>query len=252
MANVLTALFSPKGLEDPFKFLPLSHVTEYEKGDVIYTTDRPPESLYLVLAGKVKVSWRSYDGWQTIVDIYKSEEFFGQSALVGLSPRGEAAEAMEKTKLMAWSVAQVEAAITKHSQLGVALLQIMVQRTVDLTVRLNSFCSDSIPTRLAQALLGFSERFGAGREDGGIRMMPLTHQLIAEYVGTSREMVSQHMNRFRRQGYIRYSRWKIIVYRDPLREFIGRRSGLSRALPRRAQPPPESEQFGTEFRFMAR
>ncbi len=31
-------------------------------------------------------------------------------------------------------------------------------------------------------------------------MMPLTHELLSQYVGTSREIVTHYMNQFRRQG----------------------------------------------------
>ena len=51
-------------------------------------------------------------------------------------------------------------------------------------------------------------------------MLPLTHELLSQYVGTSREVVTQYMNQFRRQGYLRYSRKSIILYRAPFREFL--------------------------------
>lgn len=49
---------------------------------------------------------------------------------------------------------------------------------------------------------------------------PLTHQLIAEYVGTSREIVTFQMNHLRQLGYIRYSRKGIEVYLQALKEHL--------------------------------
>ena len=37
-------------------------------------------------------------------------------------------------------------------------------------------------------------------------MMPLTHELLARHVGTSREIVTQHMSQLRRRGLLDYSR----------------------------------------------
>jgi CRP-like cAMP-binding protein len=36
--------------------------------------------------------------------------------------------------------------------------------------------------------------------------MPITHELLAKYVGTSREIVTQHMSQLRRKGLLDYSR----------------------------------------------
>jgi CRP-like cAMP-binding protein len=43
-------------------------------------------------------------------------------------------------------------------------------------------------------------------------MMAMSHEFLSQYVGTSREMVTQYMLDFRRQGYILYSRKEIVLY----------------------------------------
>ncbi|PWT99683.1 MAG: hypothetical protein C5B51_26755, partial [Terriglobia bacterium] len=49
---------------------------------------------------------------------------------------------------------------------------------------------------------------------------PLTHQLLSEYVGTSREIVTFQMNYLRQKGLLRYSRKGIQVYVEALREYL--------------------------------
>ena len=39
-------------------------------------------------------------------------------------------------------------------------------------------------------------------------------------VGTSREIATHYMNQFRRQGYLKYSRNEIILYRDAFRDWL--------------------------------
>ena len=48
----------------------------------------------------------------------------------------------------------------KRPRLAVALLQILVQRTIDFTHRIESFSVDNIARRLARSLIRFSERLG--------------------------------------------------------------------------------------------
>jgi len=48
--------------------------------------------------------------------------------------------------------------------------------------------------------------------------------LLGQYVGTSREIVTHYMNMFRRQGYVRYSRKGIVLFRDAFNEWLCRTS----------------------------
>jgi CRP/FNR family cyclic AMP-dependent transcriptional regulator len=211
---------TPKPLEDPLAHLPCSTIVEYRKGQIIYSQDQPSTTLYLVIDGKVKVSRVADDGHQVVVDIYQSDEFFGESAFLNLPHRCEQATALENTKLMTWTTAEIEDIATKRPRLAVALLQILVQRTVDFTHRIESFSLDNIARRLARSLIRFSDRLGVEEQDGSVRMAPFTHELLSQYVGTSREIVTHYMNQFRRQGYLRYSRKGIILYRDAFKDWL--------------------------------
>jgi CRP-like cAMP-binding protein len=78
------------------------------------------------------------------------------------------------------------------------------------------------PERVALALVQLSEQLGTKEDDGSMRMAGLTHHTLAEYVGTSREIVTYQLNRLRRLGLLKYSRKHIDVYtREILQSFSG-------------------------------
>jgi len=139
MASSPTAYAPHKSLEDPLAHLPCSTIVEYRKGQTIYNQDQPSTNLYLVIDGKVKVVRLADDGHQVVVDIYQPDEFFGESAFLSLPHRSEQATALEDAKLMAWGTQEIEEIIMKRPRLAVALLQIQVQRTLDMTQRIESF-----------------------------------------------------------------------------------------------------------------
>jgi CRP/FNR family transcriptional regulator, cyclic AMP receptor protein len=86
-----------------------------------------------------------------------------------------------------------------------------------------SFSVDTIERRLAGSLIRFSERLGILEDGGFVRIMPFTHELLSRYVGTSREIITQYMNRFRKQGYLTYSRRRgILLHRDFLQTVLKR------------------------------
>ena len=220
MATSTTVLAPQKALEDPLAHLPCSSIVEFKKGQTVYNQDQPSSNIYLIIEGKIKVCRMADDGHQVVVDIYQPDEFFGESALLNLPHRCEQATAMENTKIMAWTTAEIEDIIVKRPRLAVALLQILVQRTIDFTHRIESFSVDNIARRLARSLIRFSERLGTTEDDGSVRMTPFTHELLSQYVGTSREIVTHYMNQFRRQGYLKYSRKGIVLYRDAFKDWL--------------------------------
>jgi len=193
---------------------------EYKKGQVIYNQDQPSTNIHLIIEGKIKVSRLADDGHQVVVDIYQPDEFFGESAFLNLPHRCEQATALENTKLMTWTTAEIEEIVMRRPKLAVALLQILVQRTIEFTHRIESFSVDNIARRLARSLIRFSERLGTEAEDGSVRMVPFTHELLSQYVGTSREIVTHYMNQFRRQGYLKYSRKEVVLYRDAFKDWL--------------------------------
>jgi CRP/FNR family cyclic AMP-dependent transcriptional regulator len=221
MATSSTTLAVPqKQLEDPLAHLPCSSILEYRKGQAIYGQDQPSSNIYLVIDGKVKVCRLADDGRQVVVDIYHTDEFFGESAFLSSIPRDEQAVAIENTKVMTWSTSEIEELVARRPRLAVALLQILAQRSREYGHRIESFSVDNIARRLARTLIRFSQRLGQNADDGSVQMMPFTHELFSQYVGTSREIVTHYMNQFRRQGYLRYSRKGITLYREALKDWL--------------------------------
>ena len=215
------ALPAKQPLEDPISYLNCSRVLEYPKEAVIYSPGQPSTNLYMILRGTVNVYCMGDAGREVIMDIYHTDEFFGESALLNSSNSGEGAVAMEQnTRVMGWASSVVEELMVERPRLGVALLQMLAQRCIHSSRRIESLASDNIERRIAQTLIHFSERLGRAMEDGSFQIMPLTHELISQYVGTSRELVTRYMNQFRSQGYIRYSRTGIALYPDAIRNSL--------------------------------
>jgi CRP/FNR family transcriptional regulator, cyclic AMP receptor protein len=220
MATTLVRVEPKKSLEDPLSYLPCSSVLAFGKGEIIYSHDQPHSDLYLVLTGTVKVTRVSDHGNLLLVDLYGTDEFFGEASFVSPISASEQATAHQHTTLMAWKASEIEELIQKRPRLAVALLQAFGQRSINLTQRLESLSTDRIDRRLARSLLRFAERLGKPLDDGGIQMDPLTHELLAQYVGTSRELITCHMTKLRRLGYLQYSRRSIVLHADALRAMI--------------------------------
>jgi CRP/FNR family cyclic AMP-dependent transcriptional regulator len=216
-------------LEDVLAYLPACGVTEYRKGQTIYSPQEPSKGLYIVASGKVNLSQIASDGTEILLEIISREELFGESALLDRGGCSDQASAYENTGVMAWTTSEVETLISDRPRLAVGLLQFLAQRNAGLAQRIESHAVDSIERRLARSLIHFGERLGTQEADGAIRMLPLTHELLSRYIGTSREVVTHYMNRFRNQGYVAYSRVEIRLHRDMFSAILLGRGRVSQA-----------------------
>ncbi len=212
-------------MEDALMYLPRRGVTGYTKGQTIFEEHNPSKGLHLVVQGRVKVFIPLDNGAQTVVDVFTTDDFFGENALLGDCQLPERAVALDPVSLMSWTSQEIEEQVERQPRLGVALLQMLVKRVLDYEERLQSFAVDKTPERVVRALLRFAGRLGTRSEDGSITIPPLTHQILSEFVGTSREIVTFHMNHLRQKGYLRYSRKGIQIYVEALREHLQQRVG---------------------------
>ncbi|HEX3880824.1 MAG TPA: Crp/Fnr family transcriptional regulator [Bryobacteraceae bacterium] len=220
--------------EDPLTYLPRKPVREYGRGRVIYDADNPSLELFVVILGRVKITNFAEDGAQTTARIVCTEGLFGERCLVGSSCATESATALDRVTVMSWSQQELEAYIEQEPRLGIALSQHMVRQCLSLQDRIESMAIYKTRERVMLALLQLGRELGTSMPDGAMRARSLTHRTIAEFVGTSREIVSVQMNRLRRLGLIRYSRKNMDIYLNELRDHM-KREGIN--------PPQASEEL---------
>jgi len=210
--------------QDAALLLPRKPTQDFGRRHIIYGPNEACNNLYLVRSGRVVIS-NSFDGAACIVTrIVGPNGLFGEAALISAPDPAESAVVLDQAKLMTWSRAEIEMQIARDPRLGMALMGHFVRRCAELNARLEGLAFRKTPERVMLGLLQLAETLGTPAP-GGLRLAPLTHQTIAEYVGTSREIVTSHMSEFRRAGMLHYSRKYIDVNVSLMREML-RRQGI--------------------------
>ncbi len=210
---------------DPLVYLPRARIQEFKKESMIYEPNRPADHLYLVISGRVRIYYCAYDGTQTLLRIASVEQFFGEACLMTGSVSEEHAIAMEVTQVMAWTPAEIEDRIQRDPMLGLALIEYCAGHNLVLQERVVGMAALKTGTRVALSLIQLADSMGKPTPEGKIRIRGLTHQSIADYAGTSREIVTSEMNRLRRSGHLSYSRGQLDISKEALRELL-RQEGI--------------------------
>ena len=181
-------------MEDALTYLPRTTVVEYRTNQLIYSEELPADRLFLIIAGRVKVFMPREGGLEMVMGLYGAEDLFGEEALLyDFRKLHTQAIALERTTLMSWSRMEIEAQIERQPRLGLALIQLLTRRCVEFQERLRSEALDTVPKRVIGGLISLA-RHGTCTPDGSIRIPSLTHQTLAGYIGTSRELVLNCVN----------------------------------------------------------
>ena len=192
--------------EDPLDILPRRRPQEFTKDQTIYTPEDRALSLFLVIDGMVKVSRLSRSGRETVLDFCGQDCFFGESCLLAEPYRGEMAVVQEDSSVMEWSADDLYDIAMRLPALGPSLMRTMARKLRDTEDRVESLATDQIPQRLVKVVLRLADSFGEPTNGSHIHLQPVTHELLAKHVGTSREIITQHMSQLRRKGLLTYSR----------------------------------------------
>jgi len=199
-------------------YLPRRPIQEFPKKAIVYSPQNPSDNLYLVLSGRVKVS--SALGGGEIAGIVHKGGLFGEPALVDAQHRSDSAVALDPVTLMAWNRSEIEQQVELNPMLGVALFRYLARHCMELAERMKTMVVHRTNERVMLAMLQFARDAGVTMADGSTRVESMTHQTLAEYVGTSREVVTFQLNSLRRLGLIRYNRKYIDVSVDRIEDAI--------------------------------
>ncbi len=206
-------------VDDALSYFPRSSITVVDKNQIIYGVNSPPPALYLVVDGQVKIS-RVKEDSEFAIKLCQPEEFFGFGVF---SHRGgEQAEATRATRLMHWPTPMLEDLLERQPHLAVVLVQEMTSRYFELGNRLFSLAHEPVAKRVATTLLSLTGTNDDQRVEfsGSTRLPHMPHKLLAQYVGTSREIITHTLNRFRRNGLIDYSRQEMVINRAALTNYL--------------------------------
>jgi CRP-like cAMP-binding protein len=188
----------------------MTTITTVPRGRVFYQAEDVGEVLFLLKEGRVQLYRISPEGKKLVLATLGPGTLFGEMALLGQQMHNTFAEALENCQILVMSRANLERLILDKPIVGLRILEITGKRLSEAEERLDDMAFKGIPARLASLLL----RLAADR--GSNEITGLTHQDLAETVGTYRETATQVLNDMKAAGLIRIGRKRIDIL-DPER-----------------------------------
>jgi CRP/FNR family transcriptional regulator, cyclic AMP receptor protein len=174
----------------------------FRKRQAIYTQGDVADALFVIQKGKVKVSVKSSAGKEAVLDILSDEDFIGKDSIAGQSSRTASATAMTDCKLLRIEKKVMILALAKQVKLANMFWAYVLARNIRYQQDLVDQRCNPSEKRLARILLLLAHFDGHGSPE--TQIPKISHETLAEMVGTTRSRVSFFMNRFKESGFIYY------------------------------------------------
>jgi len=193
---------TPREMEELNRITTMSTVS---KGRVFYRPEEPGEVMFILKEGRVQLYRISPEGKKLVITTLGPHTLFGEMALIGAKMHNTFAEAVDNCLICVISRSDLERLILNKPRVALRILEITGKRLREAEERLESMAFKGIPARLASLLLRLSA------EQGSDTITGLTHQDLAESVGTYRETATQVLNDLKSQGLIAIGRKRITI-----------------------------------------
>jgi len=205
--------------EGPMWSLPEAHLTAlaehgtvkaYPKNTVIISEGDHSDSLYVVLAGKVKVYLADEDGKEVLLNTQGPGEYFGE-IILDEGPRSASVMTLEPSKFSVVTKAQFREFLGRNPDAALELVKSLIHRVRTLTDKVGNLALLDVYGRVARMLLEL-----ATEQNGKLVVQEhLTQQDMASRVGCSREMISRILKDLRTGGYVKMDGELMIIAKKP-------------------------------------
>lgn len=183
---------------------------KFQRGEIIFRQGDPADSIYFIVAGRIRLSVTDRGGKQATLGLLGPNELFGQQCLMfGRKTRVIAAQAVAASELLMVPLQTISQLLARDSRLAKFVLRDTIARMARYEDALAHQIINNTERRLARVLLQLAKYDGT---PGRPRLIEgISQEVLAEIVGASRPRISGFMNKFRRLGHIEYSGNRITV-----------------------------------------
>ncbi len=184
---------------------------EVRRRQVIYIPGDPGQSIFLLNGGRVKISKVTRDGRELTLAYRVPGQIFGELCLGEGGPREEMAEAMENVLVTELDRTMFEKVIDRNPALAVALMRISNQRRQEVENKVARLIFRDVNAKLADLIISLGQEYGVEDARGTLVAIKITHQEMANLIGSTRETVSLTLSHFKKSGLIAMDGRKVIV-----------------------------------------
>ena len=193
-----------------------SHVEKYKKGEMIHRTDTECKGLLVVLSGQMRIYILSEEGREVTLFRVQQNEIcvLSASCLIDSIAFDVMIEATEDTEVLVVQTCAFFQVMGQNPAIELYLYKTATEHFSDVMWTMQQILFMRIDQRIAQFL--WDEMI-----QKGTTTLQITHDEIAKYIGSAREVVTKVLKYLAKEEVVALSRGKIeILSKEKLKEYL--------------------------------
>ncbi len=191
----------------------IKYTTYYPQGAVLFVEGQAPRGTFIICKGRVKLYISGSDGKTLILRVAEAGEVLGLSAAVSSQPYALTAETLDPSQVTFLRRDDLSRLMHEHPEMALSVAQQLAERYSDACHEMRALMlTHSAAGKLATLILEWLARAASTRQPASLRLT-LTHEEIAQIIGTSRETVTRVFAEFRKKQWIN-TRGSTLVIRN--------------------------------------
>jgi CRP/FNR family transcriptional regulator, cyclic AMP receptor protein len=180
----------------------ISYSTVYPENSVLFVEGQMPRGVYILCRGKVKLSMVSSEGKTLILHISEPGEILGLSSCLLAQPYQATVESLSPCQLNFIRREDFLQYVRTHPEAMFRVAEFLSREYQAACNEIGSLgLANSAAEKMARLLLDWKETHANGNGATTLKLT-LTHEEMAQMIGSSRETVTRMLARFRAKNYI--------------------------------------------------
>lgn len=182
-----------------------------QRGDMLFAAGGTDNHVYVVERGRIKIFQLSTKGKETLLWFCARGEIFGVSELCTGKARQVYAQACEDSELVCIERDRFKEFVAARPEIGLRVIDILSHRLRHLSHAVEQLATVDVRQRLQQLLADLGRRYGQPNDQGVVIDIGITHQEMADMIGTTRQSVTTILSELKREGAIAIHRGRMCL-----------------------------------------
>lgn len=183
----------------------------YNEGEIIFSQGDRAEKMFLVKAGRIKLSKLTYEGDEIILDFRKSGDFLGEYILTETFEYPVTATCVERSLICGFTKNNFEKLVLEYPQIGLKVIKNLCKHIEILTAKQEVLAIKNIEDKLYNLLLNIARFHGKQSKEGIIIDIPLTHEELGFLIGAHRVSITRALKLLKDKKVIFQRNKKLII-----------------------------------------
>ncbi|MBM7556672.1 Crp/Fnr family transcriptional regulator [Halanaerobacter jeridensis] len=184
-------LFNGLSTEELQEIKAIMQEKNYAKNEMIFMEGAEANNFYIILTGLVKVFKTDEQGREKTLSLLGNKDFFGEMALLDNNSRSASVQAIDESKIFKISRKKFKRLVTEYPEISLKIIATLSQRLRNSNQQIQNLTFKQVKGRLLDSLKQLADKYGVEQENGILINKKITHQELANLVGTTRATITK-------------------------------------------------------------